>query len=66
MNRSLANVILGGYGVSTGKAAKVEGVHQEIDVASTADILAHARSVIIVPGYVYQLILHQSSLDQFS
>ena len=40
----------GGYGVSTGKAAKVEGVHQEIDVASTADILAHARSVIIVPG----------------
>lgn len=51
MNRSLANVILGGYGTSA-KAAKVEGVHTETDVPSAVESLVNAANVIIVPGYI--------------
>lgn len=53
MNRSLPNVILGGYESAgkTGKAAEVTGTHQEIDVLGAADALTTASSVIIVPGY---------------
>lgn len=51
MNRSLANVILGGYGTTSGKAMKVEGTHTETDAASAVDALTSARSVVIVPGY---------------
>lgn len=50
MNRSLANVILGGYGTSA-KAAKVVGTHQETDVNSAVESLTQAENVIIVPGY---------------
>ena len=39
MNRSLANVILGGYGTSVSTAKAVEGTHTETDVASTVDAL---------------------------
>jgi NAD(P) transhydrogenase len=52
MNRSLANVILGGYGTTTSTAAKGEKLqHAEVDVAGAVDSLTTARSVIIVPGY---------------
>ncbi len=45
----------GGYAVAAPsqadeKAGKVQLVHQEIDVASTADALLQARKVVIVPG----------------
>ncbi len=49
MNRSLANVILGGY-TQTGKAALVEGTAVETTVEGTVEALTQARSVIIVPG----------------
>ena len=52
MNRSLANVILGGYGVSKGPAMAVEGTHTETDVHSVVDMLTGARDVIIVPGAI--------------
>ena len=56
MNRSLTNVIFGGYGTpakkaSTDGAKAAAGVHQEIDVAGAADALATASKVVIVPGY---------------
>eukprot|EP00798_Chlamydomonas_sp_ICE-L_P027663 gene27663-7302_t len=52
MNRSLPNVIFGGYASSAkGPAAKVTGTHQEIDVPSAAEALTSARKVVIVPGY---------------
>lgn len=52
MNRSLPNVIFGGYGTtSVSAAAKVEGTHTEIDVPGTVEALTTARKVIIVPGY---------------
>ena len=52
MNRSLTNVILGGYktAVSAGPAA-VHGEHTEVDVAGAVDALTSASEVVIVPGY---------------
>jgi len=54
MNRSLPNVILGGFGTKTGgtgQAMKVEGTHTTTNVEETVEMLAHAKNVIIVPGY---------------
>jgi len=52
MNRSLTNVILGGFGTESGAVQTAEGlVHTEIDVAGTVQALQDASSVCIVPGY---------------
>jgi NAD(P) transhydrogenase len=53
MNRSLPNVILGGFGtVQTKKEGPGEIlVHTEIDAAGTAEALKAAEKVLIVPGY---------------
>ncbi|VDP49243.1 unnamed protein product [Soboliphyme baturini] len=54
MNRSLTNVILGGYGtVSTagGKPREITGTHTEVTADQTVDWLLNAKNVIIVPGY---------------
>jgi NAD(P) transhydrogenase len=53
MNRSLPNVILGGFGTVAGGPAKViEGrVHTEIDGAGAAESLRNAEKIVIVPGY---------------
>merc|ERR1719453_1733539 len=53
MNRSLPNVILGGFGtVQTKKEGPGEIlVHTEIDAAGTAESLKAAEKVLIVPGY---------------
>ncbi|XP_045760567.1 NAD(P) transhydrogenase, mitochondrial-like isoform X2 [Maniola jurtina] len=52
MNRSLPNVILGGYGVITGGSARPAGAtHTELNVDSVADLIERASSIIITPGY---------------
>lgn len=53
MNRSLANVILGGYSITAKEVAeKGEALqHQETDIAGAVDAVTSARQVIIVPGY---------------
>ncbi len=54
MNRSLANVMLGGFGaVATGGAAGEEETRpvKSASAADVATILGYARSVIFVPGY---------------
>jgi len=54
MNRSLANVIFGGYGTSStgkGEKMKITGTHIEWSVDQVADSLVAAKKVIIVPGY---------------
>ena len=49
MNRSLANVILGGYSTTVTAQVKGEALqHQEVDVAVAVDALTNARSIIIV------------------
>eukprot|EP00456_Euglypha_rotunda_P022394 TRINITY_DN1890_c1_g2_i2.p1 TRINITY_DN1890_c1_g2~~TRINITY_DN1890_c1_g2_i2.p1 ORF type:complete len:479 (+),score=64.98 TRINITY_DN1890_c1_g2_i2:140-1438(+) len=51
MNRSLPNVLFGGYAqaISTGTAKK--GVHRETTLDALAENLVNAKSVIITPGY---------------
>ncbi len=53
MNRSIWNVVLGGFGESGGGAASQDaaGEVHETSVGETARELLDARSVIIVPGY---------------
>ena len=55
MNRSIFNVILGGFGTSAGaSAAAGSGAERSVKIGSAEDagfILKNAASVIIVPGY---------------
>jgi NAD(P) transhydrogenase subunit beta len=58
MNRSIVNVIFGGFGTgggapapASGSAAAVTGDIQETDVAEVVERLAGAKNVIVVPGY---------------
>ncbi|MDA8592924.1 NAD(P)(+) transhydrogenase (Re/Si-specific) subunit beta [Planctomycetota bacterium] len=58
MNRSIVNVIFGGFGTgggapapAAGSAAAVTGDIQETDVAEVVERLAGAKNVIVVPGY---------------
>ena len=55
MNRSFLSVILGGFGAEEGAApaagAAPTGEVKSITAAETAQLLLHAKRVIIVPGY---------------
>lgn len=54
MNRSLANVILGGYGTSStggGKPAEIVGTHTEVNVDGVVDMIKNSKNIIITPGY---------------
>ncbi len=55
MNRSIWNVVFGGFGVAPGAAPKPgaapQGTITETSVDGTAQLLASAKSVIVVPGY---------------
>ena len=54
MNRSLANVIFGGFGTDSGNAgggSEIEGSISEISSEEVASELKEAKEVMIVPGY---------------
>ncbi|MCB1193538.1 MAG: NAD(P)(+) transhydrogenase (Re/Si-specific) subunit beta [Leptospiraceae bacterium] len=53
MNRSLANVIFGGFGTASGEAAAggAGGVYKEISPSDAAMLLKYSSKVVIVPGY---------------
>lgn len=51
MNRSLPNVILGGFGQTTGKPMEITGEATTIDVDSTVNLIKEAKNIIITPGY---------------
>ncbi|XP_055623090.1 NAD(P) transhydrogenase, mitochondrial-like [Toxorhynchites rutilus septentrionalis] len=54
MNRSLPNVILGGYGTSStggGKPAEIVGTHTEVNVEGVVDMINNSKNIIITPGY---------------
>ncbi|CUH40757.1 NAD(P) transhydrogenase subunit beta [Jannaschia seosinensis] len=51
MNRKFVNVILGGWGGTSGPAMEVEGEQVAIEAEGVANALNEADSVIIVPGY---------------
>uniref|UniRef100_A0AAY4ELA2 proton-translocating NAD(P)(+) transhydrogenase n=1 Tax=Denticeps clupeoides TaxID=299321 RepID=A0AAY4ELA2_9TELE len=54
MNRSLPNVILGGYGTSStagGKPMEIVGTHTEVNVEQAIELIREANSIIITPGW---------------
>lgn len=53
MNRKFLSVIAGGFGQDGGKpAGDVDyGDHRETNASEVADLLVHAKSVVITPGY---------------
>jgi len=51
MNRSFANVLLGGFGNKTYSSKAAEGTATPTTVEDTVELLDAADSVIIVPGY---------------
>jgi len=54
MNRSIWNVVFGGFGEAPVAAAASTGPPQKVNetqVPGVAELLQHAKSVIIVPGY---------------
>ncbi|MBD3947870.1 Re/Si-specific NAD(P)(+) transhydrogenase subunit beta [Nocardioides ganghwensis] len=53
MNRSFVSVIAGGFGSDGGSAGEDRdyGEHREIQADDVAELLAHASSVVITPGY---------------
>lgn len=54
MNRSLPNVILGGFGTSStagGKPLEITGTHSEVFIDGAIEMIKNARNIIITPGY---------------
>merc|ERR1719228_334711 len=54
MNRSLPNVILGGFGTSStggGEAMAITGTATVWEIDETVKAIADARNIVIVPGY---------------
>ena len=52
MNRSLPNVILGGFGqTASGPAKAITGTHTEWNVDQSVEAIAEAKNIIITPGY---------------
>lgn len=51
MNRSLASVVLGGFGVGAGATVATGGTVRSVEADEAAIILGYAQSVIFVPGY---------------
>lgn len=53
MNRSLPNVIFGGFGTANpaASAAKITGTHTEINVDEAVEVITSAKNIVIVPGY---------------
>uniref|UniRef100_A0AAY5EGU2 NAD(P) transhydrogenase, mitochondrial n=1 Tax=Electrophorus electricus TaxID=8005 RepID=A0AAY5EGU2_ELEEL len=54
MNRSLPNVILGGYGTTStagGKPMEIVGTHTEVNVEQTIEMIKEANNIIITPGW---------------
>jgi len=71
MNRSILNVLLGGWGTDSGGAAVVDPAHADRSVrAGNADdasfIMKNASKVIIVPGYGMAVAQAQHSLREMS
>ena len=69
MNRSIWNVIFGGFGTGSGKPAPAstqEGEVQDIDVTALAEMLSSAKRVMVVPGYGMAVARAQHAVHQLS
>jgi hypothetical protein len=64
MNRSLINVIMGGFGTSStgaGKPKEITGTHTEVNVDGAVEQIMNAKSVIITPGTDVMYTRHMGS-----
>ncbi|MFT7520042.1 MAG: NAD(P) transhydrogenase subunit beta [Kiritimatiellia bacterium] len=69
MNRSIWNVVFGGFGTAGGTAPKGEAVlgeFTEIVTDELVELLMDAREVIIVPGYGMAVAQAQREVDSFT
>ena len=66
MNRKFVNVILGGFGGSSGPAADIEGEMIAIEADGVAAALNDADSVIIVPGYGMAVAQAQQAVSELT
>ncbi len=67
MNRSFISVILGGFGTAgatPSPGAAIVGDVTKIDVEGTVELLADAKSVVIVPGYGMAVAQAQHALSE--
>ncbi len=67
MNRSIANVIFGGFGTADtggGGGVVVEGDHTPIEIPASLDLVKAASTVVIVPGYGMAVAQAQHSLAE--
>ena len=71
MNRSIWNVVFGGFGTgeSKGPATAVEGPQGEVNPIETDELVAlidDARSIVIVPGYGMAVARAQHPVERFT
>jgi NAD(P) transhydrogenase subunit beta len=70
MNRSILNVVFGGFGTADAKApagaAEDQGEVQEVDADTVGDWLKNAKSVIIVPGYGMAVARAQNAVHEMT
>ena len=69
MNRSLLNVMLGGFGAEEGSSSSGEEETRPVTSLSSEDaamILGYAESVIFVPGYGLAVAQAQHQINEFS
>ena len=66
MNRNFISVIFGGWGATTGPQMELEGEMVPTDVASVANDLNEASSVVIVPGYGMAVAQAQASVSELT
>ncbi len=69
MNRSIVNVIFGGFGTADSKAGPVvpqEGEVQELSLDGVAELLSNAKRVIVVPGYGMAVARAQSAVFELT
>lgn len=69
MNRSLINVLLGGFGQTTGSSSQSDGPEiavKEVGVEEAAQIFDSVSSLIIVPGYGMAVAQAQHAIRELS
>jgi NAD(P) transhydrogenase subunit beta len=70
MNRSIWNVVFGGFGTDGGKpsagATEIEGEVTVTDIDEVAQLARDAKSIIIVPGYGMAVARAQHLVNEFS
>ncbi len=70
MNRSIWNVVFGGFGTDGGTPVVASGEQQgevtPADVDEVSDLVAHAKRIIIVPGYGMAVARAQHLVHEFS